>query len=190
MEPTIKRSKDFVIGYKAFRRDSSNRLYTDGKGSGTRMYWKKGDRKTIKGEIALCEHGFHFFREKDLCFAVDYLEPENAIYKIVARGDIIQDTYKCVTNDIEILDIVTDKILNTLQERKNSGDGNSGNRNSGHGNSGNRNSGHRNAGHENSGSGNSEIDGGSRHTWIILSGDPRWGDFVVWGFRSAKQRYE
>ena len=91
-------------GYKAFKKDSKG-MYTDGMGKGTKIYWKKGDRKKLPGELKLCNNGFHFF--VNLCFAIDYLRPGNVIYEIAAHGDIVQDTFKACTNDIEIVKRVT-----------------------------------------------------------------------------------
>jgi len=179
--PTIRKMENQVIkGYKAFLRSADGILYTDGFGQGELTEWKKGDRKKIKSELELCENGFHFF--KHLCFAINYLSPDNVIYKVIARGDIIKDAFKYCTNDIEIGAIVSEKcICNITTNNRNSGNYNSGDRNSGNYNSGNYNSGNYNSGDRNSGDRNS----GDRNSGVYNSGGYNSGVCNSGGYNSG-----
>lgn len=135
MNPTIKKHKKKVIGYKALRKDKKG-YYTDGMGNTKRTYFEVGKTYTVKGELELCKNGLHFFR--NYCFAINYLETENIICKVESLGDVAEDTEKCVTNKLKILEIE--------YSEKVDGNYNSGDRNSGHCNAGYHNSGDYNAG--------------------------------------------
>jgi hypothetical protein len=153
-------------GYKAFKKDLKG-MYTDGMGNAPKLYWKKGDRKTIDSKPILCQTGYHFFTS--LCFAIDYLEHSNIIYEVRAHGNIVQDTFKAATNDIEIVRRVTKKELKCIIDNKN----NSGHHNSRHYNSGHYNSGYYNSGHHNSGDYNSGYYNSGHHN----SGDYNSGHY-------------
>ena len=139
MNPTIKNHREKIIGYKAFKKDDKG-IYTDGNGNCEKIYFKLNKIYTNKGQPELCKNGFHFFRH--YCFAIDYLEKDNVIYKVESLGEIQEDTEKCVTNKIKILELIYEDV----DENNNSGNRNSGNWNSGDGNSGNGNSGYWNSG--------------------------------------------
>lgn len=113
MNPTVKNHKDKIVGYKAVKKDKHG-YYTDGMGRGTKTYYKLGKKYVVEGEPILCENGIHFFRH--YCFALDYLEAGNAILKVESFGDVQEDTEKCVTNKIKIIELdyeeeVDDKTL-------------------------------------------------------------------------------
>jgi len=189
--PIIQNIKGPIIGYKAFKKDNKG-LYTDGLGKGKKIYWKKGDRKKIKENPILCENGFHFF--DNLCFAINYLKKDNEIYKITAHDNIIKDTFKLVTNDIEINKKITKKEIKKIIKSyrnsgyRNSGDCNSGNRNSGDCNSGDFNSGYRNSGDCNSGNFNSgNYNSGYYNSGNYNSGNRNSGNLNS-GYRNSGNR--
>ncbi len=143
-----------IIGYKALKIDNDGNYYTNGNDYGNKIIWKKGTRIKIKNDLKLCKNGIHFF--KHLCFAVNYFYTNNPVAKVKIYGEIIEDTHKCCTNDLEIITILSKKeIKKQLDKNNNSGDYNSGNSNSGDYNSGNCNSGDCNSGDCNSGDYNS-----------------------------------
>jgi hypothetical protein len=172
-DPTIRKLKGPVTGYKAFKKSKDGKLYTDGLGNGSTIYWAIGDRKQLSGELRLCVNGFHFFEHE--CLAIDYLCDGNTICKVIAHGDIVADTFKACTNDIEIVGVVDSDVKRT--ECRNSGDRNSGDFNSGDFNSGYCNSGDCNSGDHNSGNRNSgDYNSGNRNSGDYNSGDRNSGD--------------
>jgi len=168
-----------MIGYKAFKQDK-NGIYTDGMGNAKRIYWKVGERKKIDEKLELCKNGFHFFEY--LCFAINYLEEDNIIYEVIIYGDIIRDTFKLCTNDIEIKRKVTKKELRKIiKNNLNSGNHNSGNYNSGNLNSGDCNSGNYNSGDCNSGNYNS----GNYNSGYYNSGNCNSGNYNSGNYNSG-----
>jgi hypothetical protein len=182
--PTEKKLTGPVEGYKAFKKDKKG-IYTDGMGNKERTYWKKGDRKTLEGDLQLCSNGYHFFTS--LCFAINYLEEENEIYKIIAHGEIIQDTFKACTNSIEIREKITkEEIKRIIKNNCNSGTYNSGYHNSGYRNSGNYNSGYHNSGDCNSGKYNSGYhNSGDCNSGKYNSGDCNSGNYNSGNYNSG-----
>jgi hypothetical protein len=173
-DPTIRKLKGPVTGYKAFKKSKDGKLYTDGLGNGSTIYWAIGDRKQLSGELRLCVNGFHFFEHE--CLAIDYLCDGNTICKVIAHGDIVADTFKACTNDIEIVGVVDSDVKRT--ECRNSGDRNSGDFNSGDFNSGYCNSGDCNSGDHNSGNRNSgDYNSGNYNSGNYNSGDCNSGDY-------------
>ena len=163
-------------GYKAFfKRDG--KLFTGGIGGSVETEWKIGKSKKAKGEIELCGKWFHFFKEKNACFALEFFGVETVICEILAEGDVKSDTYKCVTNKIRIISEATKEVEASVDNNSNSGDRNSGDRNSGYSNSGDSNSGDRNSGDSNSGDRNSgDRNSGDRNSGNRNSGDSNSGD--------------
>ena len=159
-----------IKGYKAFKRGARG-IYTDGLGKVGRVYWKKGETKTLTGELVMCANGFHFFEH--LCFAVNYLESDNVICEVEAVGDVIQDSFKLCTNKLRIIRRVTKiELKKALDDNNNSGHYNSGYYNSGDHNSGYYNSGDRNSGYYNSGYYNSGYyNSGNHNSGHCNSGD-------------------
>ena len=182
MNPTIKNHKDKIVGYKAFRKDEKG-IYTDGMGNSEKVYFEEGKSYKVKGEPVLCKNGYHFFRH--FCFAIDYLETGNIIYKVEILGKVQEDTEKAVTNHLKILnieyqeDFIKDDNLNSGDMNSgyvNSGDRNSGYRNSGDMNSGDMNSGNMNSGNRNSGDRNSgDMNSGNMNSGYMNSGDMNSG---------------
>jgi hypothetical protein len=129
-----------------------------------------GKTYSIKGQLRMCENGFHFCQKLGDCFEWKSFDPKNKIAKVRASGQIIHEETKSVCETIKILEEIP---WNTMLSVVNIGSGNTGYGNSGDGNSGYRNSGHRNSGHRNSGDGNS----GDRNSGDGNSGDRNSGDW-------------
>ena len=161
-----------MIGYKAFF-NKDGKLFTGGVGGSLKIEWEIGETKKLDGEVSLCNKGFHFFEEKNFCFAVNFFEGEVVICKIEARGEIKKDTYKCVCSEITVLEDCTKWVLNKIDNKNNSGNSNSGDSNSGDSNSGNRNSGNSNSGYSNSGNSNSgDSNSGNSNSGIFNTNEP------------------
>jgi hypothetical protein len=126
-------------------------------------------------KIKLCDSGFHFCEKLIDCFSYYRFSPENKVFKITARGIIITDGNKSVTDDIEIIEELSwQEVLKLV----NTGTGNTGYNNTGNGNSGDWNSGDWNSGDWNSGDGNSGYrNSGDRNSGYRNSGDGNSGDW-------------
>jgi len=175
-----------IKGYKAVRKDK-NGYYTDGMENNKKIYWKKGKKVKIDGELELCENGIHFFRH--LCFAVNYFGDQTRIFEIEVIGDIIEDTCKACTNHIKIGRLIPkseieQKIdMNSNTGKCNSGSHNSGSHNAGNYNSGNYNSGSHNSGNKNSGNYNS----GNYNSGNENSGDENLGNYNSGDYNSGNK---
>ena len=102
-----------------------------------------GKRYKHKGEIVMCQSGFHFHENRNDLFEYYDFDEKNRVCEVIARNKIKTGDNKSVTNDIEVIrELSWNEVLNLV----NTGSGNSGWRNSGYGNSGYRNSGDRNSG--------------------------------------------
>lgn len=141
-----------VKGYKVFNSDWTCRYFQ----------YEVGKTYTHRGELGLCEAGFHFCMNVADCFNYYGFDPENKVAEVIAHGKTIRGDRKVVTDKLEIVREVSWEEMLTLANSgkgntglKNTGDNNSGNRNSGSYNSGNCNSGHYNTGERNSGDYNS-----------------------------------
>ena len=141
-------------GYKVFNSDWTCRGFQ----------YKVGETYEHKGDISICEKGFHFCREITKCFNYYSFNPKNKVAEIEALGNVESDGDKSVTDKIKIVrEISWEEMLrlaNTGEgntELSNSGNYNSGSRNSGNYNSGICNSGIRNSGNCNSGDWNSGV---------------------------------
>ena len=117
-----------VRGYKVFNPDFTCRGFQ----------YEVGKIYTHKGEIGICEAGFHFCEKLVNCFSYYPFNPENKVAEVIATGEVIKDDNKCVTNNIKIVrELSWNDVLNLVNTGiSNSGYGNSGNRNSGNWNSG------------------------------------------------------
>jgi hypothetical protein len=177
MNPTVKNHKENIIGFKAVKKDEKG-YYTDGLGNAKKMYFELGKEYEVNGEPVLCKNGIHFFRH--YCFALDYLQQGNVILKIESIGEVQEDTEKCVTNKIKILEL---DYKEDVDDKNNTGNGNTGNGNTGNRNTGNRNSGDKNSGHWNSGDRNSgdwnsgHCNSGDKNSGNGNSGDWNSGDW-------------
>ncbi len=116
----------------------------------------------VKGELSICNNGFHFCEKATSCFEYYSFDPKNRVFEVEALGKTQTEGDKTATDHIKIIreltwletiTIVNSGVANT--GRNNSGDSNSGYRNSGNRNSGNWNSGNWNSGNRNSGDSNS-----------------------------------
>ena len=144
--------KEIVRGFKVFNSD-----WTCSPNGNKKQYTCPGVfEEDITPEI--CGQGMHFCKKAVDCFNYYSFNPENKVAEVVAYGTVIEDTYKCCTNKLEIVrEIPWNELLEIVNTGRlctglgNSGDYNSGNRNSGDYNSGNRNSGDYNSGNRNSG---------------------------------------
>lgn len=120
--------------------------------------YEVGKTYTHEGEITLCTAGFHFCENLIDCFDYYPFNKEMNVAEIIARGDIITNGKKSVTNIIdivreldwsEVLKIVNFGIDNN--GRGNTGDKNTGDRNIGYYNTGDYNTGDSNTGDFNTG---------------------------------------
>ncbi len=81
-----------VQGYKVFEPDFTCRGYQ----------YEVGKTYAHKGNIGLCEAGFHFCKDLKDCFNYYPFNPENKVAQVVALGKTICGDNKSVTNKIEI----------------------------------------------------------------------------------------
>jgi PPE-repeat protein len=145
----------------------------------------------MKGNISICNRGFHFCLKLSDCFSYYSFDKKNIVCEVEAFGDCEthSDDSKACTNHIkigrkltweEVLFHANNGIDNTGHSNSgynNSGYNNSGYRNSGDNNSGDRNSGYRNSGDSNSGYRNSgDSNSGDRNSGNWNSGDRNSGD--------------
>ena len=121
------------------------------------MQYEVGRTYKHKGNLSLCESGFHFCEKLIDCFNYYQFNPNNKVAEIKAIGKIVNGDNKSVTDNISIIkEISWQNVLELVNLGKgNTGLGNPGDRNSGYWNSGNRNSGDWNSGDRNSGNRNS-----------------------------------
>ncbi len=148
-------------GYKAFNRDLTCRGYQ----------YEIGKEFEHKGEIGLCESGFHFCKRiVDIQKYYNLNNEDTRICKIEATGEIIEGEDKCVTNKIKIIKEVTKEEVYELgnEGKLNTGLGNTGNWNTGNRNTGNSNTGNWNTGNWNTGdwnTGNSNTGNSNTGNW-------------------------
>lgn len=152
--------------------------------------YEVGKTYTHEGEIKLCTAGFHFCENLIDCFDYYPFNKETNVAEIIARGDIITDGKKSVTNIIdivreldwsEVLKIVNFGIDNNGRGTTgdcNTGDFNTGDQNTGDRNTGNFNTGNRNTGDYNTGYGNTGYyNAGDCNTGDFNAGDRNTGDY-------------
>lgn len=157
--------------------------------------YEVGKTYTHEGEITLCTAGFHFCENLIDCFDYYPFNKEMNVAEIIARGDIITNGKKSVTNIIdivreldwsEVLKIVNFGIDNN--GRGNTGDKNTGDRNIGYYNTGDYNTGDSNTGDCNTGhcntgdcntgySNTGDCNTGDRNTGERNTGDRNTGDY-------------
>ena len=122
-----------IRGYKVFNHDWTCRGFQ----------YKVGETYEHKGNISICERGFHFCRDIAKCFNYYDFNPNNKVAEIEALGNVESDDDKSVTDKIKIVrEISWEEMLRLA----NSGKGNMGLENSGSHNSGWYNSGSYNSG--------------------------------------------
>ena len=142
-----------------------------------------GKRFEHEGMIKICNYGFHSCLKPSDCFKY-YEWADKTLRMFVCEieiqgneqfegGDNIEAFEKICSNNITLIEEVTDKILVLC----NSGDSNSGYSNSGYSNSGYSNSGYSNSGDWNSGDSNSgDSNSGNSNSGDRNSGDSNSGD--------------
>ena len=137
--------------------------------------YKVGKIYTHKGEIGLCNEGFHACVELVDCFNYRSFNPENKVAEVKCSGKIIGDDDKLVCSEITI---IKELGWHTVLDLCNTGTLNSGYRNSGNRNSGDRNSGYWNSGDWNSGNWNlGDRNSGDRNSGNWNSGDRNSGNW-------------
>ena len=121
-----------INAYKVFNPDMTCRGFQ----------YEVGKEYEAKGDIIICENGFHACEKLADCFNYYSFDPSNKIAEVVLSGTIIKENDKLCAQKIKIKKLISWETALTLC--------NSGHRNSGNCNSGNWNSGHWNSGHLNS----------------------------------------
>jgi hypothetical protein len=155
----MKAKEQTLIAYKVFNPDWTCKGFQ----------YEVGKTYEIKGEISLCERGFHACKKVTDCFSYYSFDPKNKVAEVTLSGEIIGlDGDKQCSAKITINKEISWESMLVLA---NSGSGNSGNSNSGDSNSGDSNSGDRNSGYRNSGDSNS----GYRNSGHWNSGDRNSG---------------
>lgn len=142
--------------------------------------YEVGKTYTHEGEIKLCTAGFHFCENLIDCFDYYPFNKEMNVAEIIARGDIITDGQKSVTN---IIDIVRELDWSEVLKMVNFGIDNSG-----YGNTGNRNTGNRNTGYYNTGNCNTGYyNTGDRNTGDFNTGNRNAGDFNTGDYNTGNR---
>jgi len=164
-----------IKGYKIMNSDMTCRNFK----------FEIGKTYTHKGNISLCNLGFHFCIKPVNCFNYYNFDNKNVVCEIetLTTSKVIHGDDKSVTDKIRILKIIKwSNVLNLVNigdfntGYSNSGDSNSGNSNSGDWNSGDSNSGDWNSGYRNSGNRNSgDWNSGYRNSGNSNSGDRNSG---------------
>ena len=121
-----------VIGYKAFNADLTCRGFQ----------YEIGETYKIDGEPRLCDRGFHFCKTIADTYNFYPMSDNTRICKVEALGDIVEGDVKLCTNEIKILEEVTDAVVKKCNSNaSSSGFLNTGNCNTGNCNTGNYNTG-------------------------------------------------
>jgi len=138
-----------TVAIKAFTLLDNGTLQTGGIGGSKKTLFEVGKTYTLdnKKPLELCSNGFHFYTTRDACFGYGLFDSNTVFHRIIAYGEVISDTEKCVARKLKVCERVALK----LDDKSNSGNSNSGYRNSGNYNSGSYNSGSYNSGYRNSG---------------------------------------
>ena len=163
-------------GYKAFNKDLTCRGFQ----------YEIGKEYVHKGNIVLCEEGFHFCKKiVDIQCYYNLNDEEIRLCEIEATGQVIEGDDKCVTDKIKIIRELTREEMYELgnEGNRNTGLGNTGNRNTGNGNTGDWNTGDWNTGHWNTGDWNTGHwntgywNTGHRNTGLGNTGNGNTGDW-------------
>jgi len=153
-----------INAYKVFNPDMTCRGFQ----------YEVGKEYEAKGDILICENGFHACEKLADCFNYYRFDPSNKIAEVVLSGTIIKENDKLCAQKIKIKKLISWETALTLC---NSGNSNSGLSNSGHCNSGDSNSGNWNSGDSNSGDSNSgHSNSGDSNSGNSNSGDSNSGD--------------
>ena len=166
-----------VIGYKAFNADLTCRGFQ----------YEIGKTYKMDGKPSLCDRGFHFCKTIADTYNFYPMSDNTRICKVEALGDIDEGDVKLCTNEIKILEEVTDAVVKKCNSNAsssgflNTGDYNTGNRNTGDCNTGDCNTGDWNTGNRNTGDYNT----GNRNTGDYNTGDYNTGDCNTGDWNSA-----
>jgi hypothetical protein len=135
-----------IKGYKAFNKGLVCRGFQ----------YEFGKDFYHKGNISLCEEGFHFCKSLGNVYNYYSFGTDIDVCEIESNGEVIdqEDMEKSVTNHIRIVCILNPEQASNNNGIKNVGYSNTGNCNTGHWNTGNCNTGHSNTGNSNTGHSN------------------------------------
>ena len=178
-----------IQGVKAFELLKNGSIRTGGVAGSNFTNFKVGEIYEISNNkpLEICKNGFHFYETKNACFGAKLFGENTVFHEIIAYGEILKDTKKCVSRKIKI----GKRIKLNLDDNSNSGNYNSGNfnsgyKNSGYYNSGDFNSGNYNSGHYNSGDFNSGFfNSGNRNSGNYNSGHNNSGNYNSGDFNSG-----
>jgi hypothetical protein len=147
-------TQEIITGYKATDKDMRCKDFQ----------YELGKWYEAKGELVMCENGFHFCPYPSGVWAY-YSDPGTRVFRVEAMEVVKSDEpgadVKCVARHIRL-----------IEEIEIGGDGNTGDGNTGNGNTGNRNTGDGNTGYRNTGYRNT----GDRNTGDQNTGDQNTGD--------------
>ena len=187
--------KNAIKAYKAFNSDLTCRGFQ----------YEVGKEYHHKGELELCESGFHACERLVDCFRFyPFREAETRVAEVLVWGKVEYEDVGvklCASNIKVVRELTWSEVLflcnigdsntgygnssNWNSGDNNSGYGNSGDRNSGNWNSGSRNSGDRNSGNHNSGNGNS----GDNNSGSCNSGNWNSGNWNSGYLNTSAQKY-
>ena len=112
-------------GIKAVYKVNHNTFASGDVGGSSYTEFKVGETYELEGPVKLCNNGFHFFRETDLCFGVDFYKQyagnsnkETVFLEVESIGDIDSDTYKVCTNKLKIVRYIPKKEWGKLLDNK------------------------------------------------------------------------
>ena len=165
----------YIKGYKVFNPDWTCRGFK----------YEVGKTFKHKGNIKICDSGFHFCQKASDCFNYYYFDSNNKVAEVIAKGNVETEGCMSVTDEITIVrEVPWSELLTIVNEGSNctgfcnTGDYNSGNWNSGFRNSGNYNSGNWNSGFRNSGNYNpGDYNSGDYNSGCCNSGHYNVGDY-------------
>ncbi len=159
-----------IKGYKAFKKGLVCREFQ----------YELGKDFYHKGNISLCEEGFHFCKSLGDVYNYYTYGTDIVVGEVESEGDVIDEENgeKSVTNHLRIT-----RILNAEEASNNNGINNVGHSNTGDWNTGHRNTGDRNTGHRNTGDWNT----GHRNTGDWNTGHRNTGDWNT-GHRNTGYR--
>lgn len=167
-----------VLGYKVFNPDWTCREFQ----------YEVGKSYEHKGEIGICEAGFHFCLRLIDCFTYYSFDKNNKVAEVEAFGRVQVSGNKCVTNKIKIvkeldwLEVLEKINIGRFCEGKgNTADCNTGHYNTGGYNKGDRNTGSWNEGYRNTGSQNY----GNYNTQVKNLGDFNSGSYNIGNFNAG-----
>ncbi len=154
-----------IFGYKAFEKGLVCRGFQ----------YELGKDFYHKGEIALCNSGFHFCKSLGEVYSYYTFGTDIVVAEVESEGDVIDEEgeQKSVTNHLRITRILNAEEASNNNGLNNLGHSNTGDWNTGHSNTGHSNTGDRNTGHRNTGDWNT----GHRNTGDWNTGDWNTGDW-------------